>query len=185
MVSRARLDSSKVESITRSVNSTVGIVPKAVQWVAKTQKHNLAPEDVKRILRRAFVHDESSLIQQSKQVDKLPPILTIAAKALRRAEELQNRPDDFRREEAILRMVAYASTEVSVVAREATNDEVSTIGIVLFTALIQGGRYLDRTTGWWERLAEAMSPDYPLLVLVDEKFALLEGSRLTAVFHAK
>jgi hypothetical protein len=136
MVSRARLDSSKVGSITQSVNSTVGIVPKAVEWMAKTQEHNLAPEDVKKILRRAFVHDESSSIQQSKQVDKLPPILEIAAEALRRANELQRRPGDFRREEAILRIVAYASTEVSVVAGEATNDEVSTIGIVLFTALI-------------------------------------------------
>jgi hypothetical protein len=185
MVSRARLDSNKVASITQNVNSTVAIVPKAFEWMAKTQEYNLAPEDVKRILQRAFVHDESSSIQQSKQVGKLPPILRIAAGALRRAEELQDRPDDFRREEAILRMVAYASTEVSVVAGEATNDEVSTVGIVLFTALIQGGRYLDRTTGWWEGLAEAMSLDCPLLVLVDEKFVLLEGSRLTAVFHAK
>jgi hypothetical protein len=154
--------------------------------MAKTQENNLAPEDVKRILRGAFVHDESSSIQQSKQVDELPPIVRIAAEALRRAEELQHKPGDFRREEAILRMVAYASMDVSIVAGEATDDKVSTIGIALFTALIQGGRSLDGSTGWREeRLAEAMSLDCPPLVLVDEKFALLEGSRLTAVFHAK
>jgi hypothetical protein len=85
------------------------------------------------------VHNKSSLIQQSKQVNKLPPILRIAIEALRRAEELQDRLDNFWREKAILRVVAYALTEVSVVAEKATNNKVSTVSIVLFTVLIQRG----------------------------------------------
>jgi hypothetical protein len=123
-VPRARLDSDKVESIARSVESIIRRVPKAVEWIAKTQKHRLTPEDVKMILRRAFFGLPSS-IQQPEQVDKLPPVLGIAAKALRRAQELKDEAGDFRREEEILRMVAYAAIEVSVVAKEVTDDEVS------------------------------------------------------------
>jgi hypothetical protein len=182
MVLHARLDSKKVDSIGESVNSVVRIVPKAVEWVAETKKRTLAPEDVKRILRRAFVHDKSSSIHKS----KLPPILTIATQAFHRANELQKRPDDFRREEAILRMVGYATVNVSMVAGEPIDDEVSTIGIILFTALIQGDRSPDSFTGWWSgRMAEARSLDCPHLVLVDEKFASLEGSRISTFFHAK
>jgi hypothetical protein len=125
LVPRALLKKDKVESITESVKKTIQTVPKAVEWIAKTQHYRLTPEDVKMVLQRAFVNDESSSIQQSKQVDKLPPILGIAAKALRRAAELKDEDGDFQREEAILRMVAFASMEVSIVAEEATEDQVS------------------------------------------------------------
>jgi hypothetical protein len=45
----------------------------------------------------------------------------------------------FRQEEAVLRIVAYTSIEVSITAREATANKVSTIDIVLFIALTSGG----------------------------------------------
>jgi hypothetical protein len=138
MVPRALLDKEKVESITQSVKSTIRIVPEAVEWIPKTQLCSLTPENVQRILQKAFVLDGSSLKQQPED-DKLSPILKIAAKALRRATELRTHKGTFRREVAILQLVAYASIEVSVATGEATSRQVSTIHVVLFIMLTSGG----------------------------------------------
>jgi hypothetical protein len=139
VVPRALLDKEKVESITQSVKSTIWIVPEAVEWIPKTQLCSLTPENVQRILQKAFVLDGSSLKQQPGQDDKLSPILKIAAKALRRARELHTPEGTFRREVAILQLVAYASIEVSVATGEATARQVSTIHVVLFVMLTSGG----------------------------------------------
>lgn len=112
LVPRAKLDEKKVEDITRRLESTIRIVPKAVEWEAKTQEYRLTPEDVEENLQNAFIYHEPSLKPQPGQNDK--PILGIAAHALRRAMEFKDKDKDgtFRREEAVLRMVAYASMEV-------------------------------------------------------------------------
>lgn len=183
LVRRAKLDKDRVEEITQRVESTVQIVPKAVEWTAKTQEYSLTPEDVKEILQKAFVRQESSPKPQPEQNDKLPPILEVAAKALRRARELEDKHGTSRRGVAVLRMVAYASMEVSIVAEEATVEQVRTVDVDLFVALTSVGRILVEVTGWRERLAEAISLFCPLLVLGDGKFSSLEGSRITAVFH--
>lgn len=132
VIPRALLSKEKVQSLTQSVESTILIVPEAVEWIAETRKLGLTPEDVQRILRTAFVHNKPSSIKQPEQDDDLPPILKIAARALRRARELKVKHGNFGREQAVLRMVAYASIEVSIVAGEATAEKVSTIDIVLF-----------------------------------------------------
>ncbi|PVH68423.1 hypothetical protein DL98DRAFT_522768 [Cadophora sp. DSE1049] len=183
LVRRAELNKDRVEEITQKVESTIRIVPKAVEWTAKTQEYSLTPEDVKEILQKAFVCQESSPKPQPEQNDKLPPILEVAAKALRRARELEDKRGTSRRGVAVLRMVAYASMEVSIVAKEATVEQVCTVDVNLFIALTSVGRILVEVTGWRERLAEAVSLFCPLLVLGDGKFASLEGSRITAVFH--
>jgi hypothetical protein len=82
-------------------------------------------------------------------------------------------------------MVAYASIEVSIVAKEATVEQVRTIDIYLFIALILAGRILVEITSWRERLAEVVSLFCPFLVLGDSKFASLEESRTTAIFYIR
>lgn len=185
LVPRAKLDEKKVEDITRRLESTIWIVPKAVEWEAKTQEYRLTPEDVEENLQNAFVYHKPSLKPQPGQNDK--PILGIAAHALRRAMEFKVKDKDgiFRREEAVLRMVAYASMEVSITAEEATANEVSKVDIVLFIAVTSGGSILNEVTRCWrKRLADADSLSCPLLVLGDGKFVALEGSRFTPVIHA-
>ncbi|CZR52111.1 uncharacterized protein PAC_01988 [Phialocephala subalpina] len=143
-VCRAVLNKDKVEKITQRVESTIRIVPKAVEWTAKTQEYSLTPEDVKEILQNAFVHQKSSPKPQPEQNDKLPPILEVAAKALRRAKELERgtsrREVAVLRGVAILRMVAYASMEVSIVAKEATAEQVG----IWFKSLAGGKDWLRR-----------------------------------------
>lgn len=177
-VPRAVLDEKKVTRITESVESAIQIVPKAVEWEAKSRERGLTPKDVQRILRKAFVHDKPD------DNDNLPPILKIAANALRRAEELKDKHGTFQREGEVLRMVAYAVIQVSVVAGEATKDQVSAIDIVLFVALTSGARILNEVAGWG-RLVEAVSHFCPTLVLGDGKFDWLDVSRLTAVLDAR
>jgi hypothetical protein len=162
--------------ITKSVKSTVKIVPKADEWPAKARERSLTPEDVRRILLTAFVQPSSK--QQPEQDDKLPRTLKIIAEVLRRAEGLKERRAF--REEAVLRMTAYALIEVSVVVGEVT--KVSTIDIALFIALISAGRIA--STVWsCEKMGKRVPLFCPLLVLGYGKFALVEGSRLAAVFH--
>jgi hypothetical protein len=185
LVPRAKLDEKIVEDITQRLESAIRIVPKAVEWEAKTQEYRLTPEDVEESLQNAFVYHESSLKPLPEQNDK--PILGIAAHTLRRAIEFKakNKDGAFRREEAVLRMVAYASMEVSITAGEATVNEVSIVDIVLFIALTLGGRILDEVTRCWrKRLADAVSLSCPYLVLGDGKFAVLGGSRFTPIIHA-
>jgi hypothetical protein len=86
---------------------------------------------------------------------------------------------------AVLRMVVYTSMEVSIVAKEATVEQVRTVNIDLFIALTSVGWILVEVTGWRERLAQAVLLFCPLLVLGDSKFALLEGLRITAVFYVR
>jgi hypothetical protein len=184
-IPRAELDEKKVEDITRKLELTIRIVPKAVEWEAKTQEYHLTTEEVEKNLQNAFVYHEPSLKAQPGQKNK--PILGIAAHALRRAMEfkVKDKSGTFRREEAVLRMVAYASMEVSIAAEEATVKEVSTVDIVLFITLTSGGRILDEVTRCWpKRLADAGSLSCPLLVLGDGEFISLEGSRFTPVIHA-
>jgi hypothetical protein len=52
----------------------------------------------------------------------------------------------FRREEAVLRIVAYAIIEVSIVAKEAIIKEASIVDIILFITLILRGQILDEVT---------------------------------------
>ena len=152
-------------------------MPKADEWNAKAREHSLTPEDVQRILQTAFTQSS----KQPEQDDKLSPILKIAAKVLRRANELKKKRDTFRREEAVLRMISYAVMEVSEVAGEATEDEVRYNRYLLFIVLILKGRI----AGWlWEKIAEAIPPFCPYLVLGDGKFVLLEELRLAIVFYA-
>lgn len=175
-VRHALLDDEKMDMITKSVESTIKIVPKADEWPAKARKRSLTPEDVRRILLTAFA--EPSLKQEPEQDDKLPRPQKIIAEVLRRAEGLKKRRAC--REAAVLRMTAYALMEVAVVAGEAT--EVSTIGIALFIALISADRIA--STVWsCEKMGKPVSLFCPLLVLGYGKFALVEGSRLAAVFH--
>jgi hypothetical protein len=129
-VTRAVLLKEKVADIRSSVESAVEIVPKAAEWNAKSREHGLTPGEMQRILRMAFVGD----VPKQDDNGNLPPILKVAANALRRAEELKKR-GTVRPEVAVLRMVAYASIEVSIVAGEATEVQVSTIDIVLFIVL--------------------------------------------------
>jgi hypothetical protein len=119
-VRHAVLDGQKLQTIAESIKSIIEIVPKADEWDAKAREHSLTPEDVQRILQTAFTQSS----KQPEQDDKLSPILKIAAKVLRRANELKKKRDTFRREEAVLRMISYAVMEVSEVAGEATEDEV-------------------------------------------------------------
>lgn len=130
LVRRAKLDNDKVEDITKRMESAIQIVPKAVEWAAKTQEYSLTPDDVKEILRKAFVRQESSSEPQPEQNGKLPPILEVAAKALRRARELEEKHGTSRRVVAVLRMVAYASMEMSIVAKEATDKQVRTVDVI-------------------------------------------------------
>jgi len=133
LVRRAQLDNDKVEDITKRVVSAIQIVPKAVEWAAKTQEYNLTPDDVKAILRKAFVRQESSPEPRPEQNGKLPPILEVAAKALRRARELEEKHGTSRRVVAVLRMVAYASMEMSIVAKEATDKQVRTVDVIFLS----------------------------------------------------
>lgn len=142
LVRRAKLNKDKVEEITQRVESTIRIVPKAVDWTARIQEYSLTPEDVKEILQKAFVCQKSSPKPQPEQDDILPPILEAAAKALRRARDLEDKHGTSRREVAVLRMVAYASMEVSIVAKEATAKQVRTVDVGLFIALTSVGRIL-------------------------------------------
>jgi hypothetical protein len=183
-IPRAKLDEKKVEDITRKLELTIRIVPKAVEWEAKTQEYHLTTEEVEKNLQNAFVYHEPSLKPQPGQKNK--PILGIAARTLRRAMEfkVKDKSGTFRREEAVLRMVAYAAMEVSIATEEATDKEVSTVDIVLFITLTSGGRILDEVNRCWrKRLADADSLFCPLLVLGDGKCILLEGSRFTPVIH--
>lgn len=100
------------------------------------------------------------------------------AEVLRRAEGLKKRRAC--REAAVLRITAYALMKVAIVAREAT--KLSTIGIALFIALISAGR-IASTPRSCEKMGKLVSLFYPLLVLGYGKFALVEGSRLAAIFH--
>jgi hypothetical protein len=89
------------------------------------------------------------------------------AEVLRRAEGLKKRRAC--REAAVLRITAYALMEVAIVAS-------------LFIALISAGRIA--STLWsCEKMGKLVSLFYPLLVLGYGKFALVEGSRLAAIFH--
>lgn len=183
LVPRAKLDEKKVEDITRRLESTIRIVPKAVEWEAKTQEYRLTPEDVEETLQNAFVYHKPSLEPQSGQNGK--PILGIAAHALRRAMGFKVKDATFRREEAVLRMVAYASMEVSITTGEATANEVSTVDSALSIALTSEGRILDQTTRCWRKsLADADSLSCSLLVLGDGQFVSLEGARFTPIIHA-
>jgi hypothetical protein len=60
LVHRVELDKNKVEEITQTVESIIRIVPKAIEWTAKTQEYSLIPEDVKEILQHAFIRQELS-----------------------------------------------------------------------------------------------------------------------------
>jgi hypothetical protein len=91
-------------------------VPKAVDWIAKTRDCNLTPDDLQIILHRAFGYDESFSIQQPEDVAELPIILRAAANGLRRVDNLRGRSTILKRAEAVIRIVAYALMEVSVVA---------------------------------------------------------------------
>lgn len=127
LIPRAKLDEKRVEDITQRLESTIRLVPIAVEWEAKTREYRLTPEDVERNLQNAFVHHKPSPKPQPEQKDTLNPILGIAAKALRRAKEFKDKDENgtFRREEAVLRMAAYAVTEVSITSGKATDNEVS------------------------------------------------------------
>jgi hypothetical protein len=135
VVPRALLDKERLESINQSVMSITRVVPEAVEWISKIEQCSLTPENMQRILQKAFVFDGSSLKQQPEQDDSLSPILKIAAKVLRRRKELHTVDRTFRREEAILQAVAYALIAVSVATGEATIKQVSTTDIALFITL--------------------------------------------------
>lgn len=127
IIRHAVLDKDRVNKITQRIQSTTLIVPKAVEWTARTREYSLTPANVKGILQKAFVGHESSPKPQPEQIDEPLPILEIAAKALCRAKELEHERGTYRREVAILRMVAYASMEVSMVAKEATAKQVCAV----------------------------------------------------------
>jgi hypothetical protein len=129
LINRAILDKQKVEEAIQKVETIVQIVPKADEWMTKTQEYRLTPKDVERTLQRAFVSPEPCLEPLPEQ-DEVRPILGIAANALRRAREFRAKDGTFEREETLLRMVAYASIEVSIVVEEATVEQVSEMDIV-------------------------------------------------------
>ncbi|TGO31409.1 hypothetical protein BHYA_0930g00020 [Botrytis hyacinthi] len=83
---------------------------------------------------------------------------TVAAKGLSRAEKLKGIPITMARVEAVLRIVPYALMEMSAVVREATDDQVTTIDIIIYMTLILGGQRSDEAIGdWWQGLASAVS----------------------------
>jgi len=188
-LARARLDTKKAKDIKERARSTIRIVPKAVEWIAKTQEHNLTPEDLKTILRIAFDNDGPvsanlppilgvvakglSRADELKGIaidndglvstvavyrSRLPPILGVAAKGLTRADELKGISVTIARAESVLRLLAYALMEVSVVAGEATDDQVISINIITYMILNLQGQLADGAIGnWWQRLASAVS----------------------------
>ena len=184
-IPRALLDR-KIEGIIQRVHLTTRIVPKAVDWIAKTRDYNLAPEDLQIILRGAFGRDESYSIQRPEHASQLPFILRAAADGLSHADELNGRSTILKRAEAVIRMVAYALMEVSVAAGEATDHQVTTIHITPHMALTQGGRKLDESiSGWRKDMASEGSYFCSVLVLGDGKSASLEGSRTGPVSNAR
>jgi hypothetical protein len=156
-VPRGLLHREKLEDITQRVQLTTQFVPYAVNWIAKTQQSNLTSEDLKIILRQVFGHDEPFLIQQPDCIDEMPMILRIAANSLIRADDLKCRSIIFKRAEAVIRIVAYALTEVSIVSGEATDEQVTTFHIISNVMLIEGGRHLDEFTWWRKELAHTGS----------------------------
>jgi hypothetical protein len=135
VLSRSVLDSEKVKDIMRRLESTTRIVPTAVDWIAKSQEYNPAPEGWHVILGQAFSQRESVTTQHLEYDAELPRILRAAAKSLTLGNELKSRSTILKRTEAVLRMVAYALMEVSVVSGEATDAQVFTPRIFLFWSL--------------------------------------------------
>jgi hypothetical protein len=114
-------------------------VPKAIDWIAKTEEYCLTPEDLQTILRTAFSPGNTCSIQRRKDVGKLPAILTVVEKILCHADGLKDKSRTFRRAEAVLRIIAYALMVVSVVAGEATDNQVRKIAHILCILLISEG----------------------------------------------